>query len=545
MDTLAALWQADEIAVNNEGLSILKINDPKSQASFIRNYAVVLIIIADALLLLMLFLIRRERVTDTDTPYFTLEFLLLLALVAALILVPLIALRWRPVSQWIKSRAPRQRLWTVAILTGICALGVAAAGTVRFLASYAAPFILWFGLVWVGLSGLLLLDGRELSKDSETQPQAGSEGAKASASSRPNLSRVLLLIFLSVVVPLLIAEFGLRFYFSTFGTEVQRVAYLYSAGEITRQTTRFRGVPYVNFGLSPEFESHNSLGYRGPEIAIPKPEGVFRIVAMGGSTTYGFDMTYEESYPAQLERILVEEYGYTQIEVINAGVPYYTSWETLANFQFRVLDLQPDMVLIYDGINDLNARAHLPEHYAGIPASAGLWNPRQPDPGPSTLYRFIAISLGWQPDPNALTTRFYSWLPHVTCCEQYTHEEIAAHFAANPPIYFERNLRNVVAIADVNAVQVVFSSWTYYPDPTANDMNLMALDYRQEAIAEQNEVLRRLGEETSAEFYDLHAAFPYNPDYWLPDGIHMTPPGTAHQARLYAEFLVDSGLLPR
>jgi hypothetical protein len=44
-------------------------------------------------------------------------------------------------------------------------------------------------------------------------------------------------------------------------------------------------------------------GFRGEEIAVPKPAHRFRIVALGESTTYGVGVpTYREAYPYQLER---------------------------------------------------------------------------------------------------------------------------------------------------------------------------------------------------------------------------------------------------
>lgn len=49
---------------------------------------------------------------------------------------------------------------------------------------------------------------------------------------------------------------------------------------------------YLNYYGSPNYKSkdglnmHNSLGFRGDEIAIPKLEGTYRIVILGGSTAY-------------------------------------------------------------------------------------------------------------------------------------------------------------------------------------------------------------------------------------------------------------------
>ena len=47
---------------------------------------------------------------------------------------------------------------------------------------------------------------------------------------------------------------------------------------------------------------HNALGFRGENITIEKPKDIYRIVAIGGSTTYSIDVAdYRDSYPALLE----------------------------------------------------------------------------------------------------------------------------------------------------------------------------------------------------------------------------------------------------
>src|SRR5690606_5902302 len=68
------------------------------------------------------------------------------------------------------------------------------------------------------------------------------------------------------------------------------------------QAVRFRPHHYLGYTLQPGYRrgktSHNSLGYRGPEVAIPKPSGVFRIAILGGSTTYTeFVRDDEKTFP--------------------------------------------------------------------------------------------------------------------------------------------------------------------------------------------------------------------------------------------------------
>jgi len=120
--------------------------------------------------------------------------------------------------------------------------------------------------------------------------------------------------------------------------------------------------PYLGFNLQPNLRrssSTNSLGYRGKEVEVPKPPGQFRVVCLGGSTTY--DDCIEDdtlTYPARLEYHLRER-GYN-VRVVNAGVPGWTSYESLINYAFRVSYLEPDMVILFDAWNDLSAHVVYP-----------------------------------------------------------------------------------------------------------------------------------------------------------------------------------------
>lgn len=115
-------------------------------------------------------------------------------------------------------------------------------------------------------------------------------------------------------------------------------------------------VPGIRFQTGPIHIDVNSLGFRGSEIAVPKPPGVLRLFAIGESTTFGWKgvRSHEEAWPALLEAKLRAAYPGRQFEVVNAGVPGYTSIEQRINFMLRISHLEPDAILIYHGNNDLN-----------------------------------------------------------------------------------------------------------------------------------------------------------------------------------------------
>ncbi len=90
----------------------------------------------------------------------------------------------------------------------------------------------------------------------------------------------------------------------------------------------------------------NSSGYRGRELHTDK-RGRFRIMVVGDSFTLGWGVEDDETYPAQMERILANEYHKEGIEVINAGFAAGYSPDTYYLFlKERGLQLHPDLVLI-------------------------------------------------------------------------------------------------------------------------------------------------------------------------------------------------------
>ncbi len=96
----------------------------------------------------------------------------------------------------------------------------------------------------------------------------------------------------------------------------------------------------------------NSLGLRAnKEYAIPKPKGIKRILILGDSTTMGWGVAYNESYPHVLESLLIKN-STEKFEVINAAVGNYNAineLEALKNF----MCLEPDIIILGFQINDI------------------------------------------------------------------------------------------------------------------------------------------------------------------------------------------------
>ncbi|NJL96072.1 MAG: hypothetical protein HC915_21240 [Anaerolineae bacterium] len=354
-------------------------------------------------------------------------------------------------------------------------------------------------------------------------------------------------VVFSLLVSLLLAEIGLRVYLDRYGSETERIRYLYDAETIRRRDSRFVGQPYINYMLNPDHPEINSRGFRGPEIELPKPPGRYRIVALGGSTTYGFDLpTWELTFPGQLQRILREDYGYTNVDVINGGADLYTTWESLVNLQFRVLELEPDLIIIYHGVNDTTARLVPPETYSGLGNGRGIWLTGDAPLPASTLWRFVGLQLGALDDPAALEARF-EFAGGVPSCGLWTRDTChdyptAELLTRNPPIYFEQNLRSMVAIAQAHGLDVLLSAWAYYPIETGTP-NIYAQAWRQAAATEQNALVADLAETLQTGFVDLMGLLPVQRDLWHHDGYHQSIRGAELQAQHYAAAIVAEGWL--
>ena len=94
----------------------------------------------------------------------------------------------------------------------------------------------------------------------------------------------------------------------------------------------------------------NSLGFREREVQ-PKRAGVYRIVVVGDSYTWGQGIADDERFSNVLEALLGPRY-----EVLNFGLPGHTMPEHLAELDV-VLKLSPDFVLLQLYINNFETPA--------------------------------------------------------------------------------------------------------------------------------------------------------------------------------------------
>lgn len=117
-----------------------------------------------------------------------------------------------------------------------------------------------------------------------------------------------------------------------------------------------RGRPFVlphpvrGFALAPGFQNENyrinRAGFRGAEL--PRDwQNRARVLALGASSTFGWRVRDDESWPAQLQALLQE-----RALVINAAVPSYTSGQARLYLDELLDSVHPSVVLVDAMWND-------------------------------------------------------------------------------------------------------------------------------------------------------------------------------------------------
>jgi len=84
-----------------------------------------------------------------------------------------------------------------------------------------------------------------------------------------------------------------------------------------------------------------------------KSKETFRILALGGSTTFNRDLDKKDRYPGVLQDLVQKSNPELNIEVFNAGMDWYTTKHSLINYITNLREWQPDLVIVMHAINDL------------------------------------------------------------------------------------------------------------------------------------------------------------------------------------------------
>ena len=124
---------------------------------------------------------------------------------------------------------------------------------------------------------------------------------------------------------------------------------------------RISGRPFIEpdpnrgFALKPNFKNMlyhiNSKGFRGNEFP-GNLNDYYVIVTLGESTTFGWLVGEKETYPFHLNQILNNN-KWSNIYVINAGIPSYSSSQVRIYLEELLEHIKPDFIIVNILWNDI------------------------------------------------------------------------------------------------------------------------------------------------------------------------------------------------
>jgi hypothetical protein len=325
--------------------------------------------------------------------------------------------------------------------------------------------------------------------------------------------------------------------------------------------------PYLGYYLKPNFSTppgaaqqctHNSLGLRNRETTWKKPSGVFRIVTTGGSSVYGQSESNDLAvWSLRLEKMLNEARPDLHVEVINGGCNGWTSFEMLINLELRMMEFEPDLVLVYEAINDMRAALYTAGGPEPMPDNQH-WRAPWPVDRPSALERKLEGSrlyLYWRrystdywkrQDLGFYTMTNYDPARNDLYCRWPDGKVPDRGFET-----YRRNLENMVSVAERGGAKVMFATqalmrWYMTPDMECVDTQLASFE-RIQAI--QREVARARGvalAETGAAIEaEETRVFEATGKHLFKNDVHPFDEGSELIARTVADAVLRSGLLGR
>lgn len=299
---------------------------------------------------------------------------------------------------------------------------------------------------------------------------------------------------------------------------------------------------YYLYATRPSYRSadgkvrHNSRGCRAEEVPLEKPAGVYRIVAVGGSTTYSTPvLENERTFSYRVERLLNEwaagSGARRSFEVLNCGVPGYTSAETLARYIFAIAEYRADLLMVQEGLNDAFPRA-LPRLSRDYREFSKTWE--EFDPGKDKWFVKRLLRAARNRFTDSVWTQGINYLVRQPFWDAKATGANARNYERTTPWVFESNIRYLVRLAIADGARMLFLTEHVVADK-ATDWRTLP-NSRVKATLEHNEIVRRIARENGTLFLDLQEKLCACREI-MPDGRHLTEEGDRQKAQIIFEYL--------
>lgn len=279
----------------------------------------------------------------------------------------------------------------------------------------------------------------------------------------------------------------------------------------------------------------NSLGFRGPEIAVPKPPATLRVAFLGSSTTYCAEVSGNDAVWSNLViQAMRRKWPALSVDYVNAGVPGFTVKNTLRNLEMRVAPLRPDIIVIYEGHNDISRNSF------ELAVKDGLIKER------------LGQELSW---PSKYSLLWYLVEKNLLILRQQHTAAVVPKLKFDPETLvapFRHDLRELVKASEKDAKLVVIATLSdrlrkeQTPEQRMQAsithlyyMPYMSTDGLIEAYASYNYAIRRVARENGALLVAGEDSIPADAQDFA-DSIHFTDKGSLAMADRVARGLLAS-----
>jgi lysophospholipase L1-like esterase len=305
----------------------------------------------------------------------------------------------------------------------------------------------------------------------------------------------------------------------------------------------------------------NNMGFRGDYLASPKPQDEFRIFLVGGSTAECLTVDDSQAINTVLQNELARNIpvGLTA-KVYNAGKSGDRSYDHIAMIVHRLVHLEPDMIVVFSGFNDLNASMKNADylHYRHNGYERRLTAP--------ALVMMLAteFQLGRRAQSviRSLTGKtdrqVFEEIPVKTNYREKVKVRLSVPVSSETPRTdlpaYRRNLTTIEGVARSHGIRLIFmtqpSSWNSSIDPSIRNWHWMTYragktyseDSMDAALTLVNGVMLDVSKERGIPVLDLARSLPKSTEFFI-DDVHFTAKGAQEIGVQLASLILGKGLV--
>ncbi|NIT61854.1 MAG: hypothetical protein GWN00_38335 [Aliifodinibius sp.] len=377
------------------------------------------------------------------------------------------------------------------------------------------------------------------------------------------MKKTILAAFVSILIGLILTEITLNLFFpigDPYKEDKEGRALIREYIETQHEPNLFYRF-YSEPGLSGMDDSTrfttNNLGFRGPYLERPKTSNEYRVFMVGGSTTECIRLDDSLAITYLLQEYLNSHIDDSiSIKVYNAGKSGDKTYDHLAMLVHRIMHLEPDLIIIFCGFNDLTAAAYNKD-YIHLPVYQTV-----PQIKFSNYIKFLLTEF-------QIPRRLYYGLRPILSDESTEEIQMRISFTSNykekarlnneHPISssqprvdlvpYKTNLISIIGLAQVNDADLVFmtqaTSWNSKIDPQTREWHWTTYKngvrykeaYLDQALEEYNDVMRNVSGEFRIPLFDTYKLVPKSLEYFY-DDCHFNINGSIYTSDLLGDFIL-------